>query len=151
MVLCLSWNMWNSLRPTFKNMLSRQLQHLIWDQDQRLFRVPWNFHTLMASLLFEKNGNTTMSLDFQILQVSRLQNIHSSLSRCTRVPWHSFTLSGSCLALVKYFHHSSIIQWFLSMLDFGTFIHKVRIVPWILVLMKTVWFYGINNNLQQYI
>lgn len=97
------------------------------------------------------NRSTTFSLDCQILQVTRLQHIGSSLLRCTQVLWHSFTLSMSFLALVNDFHHWSIIQWFLSMLDFGTFIHMVRIVPWILVLMKTIWFYAINNNLQQYI
>ena len=105
----------------------------------------------MASLLIDNNGNKTMSLDFQILQATRLRHIHSSLSRCTQVPWHSFTLSVSCLTLVNDFHHWLVIQWFFPMIDFDTLIHMVRIVPWILVLMKTTWFYGINNNFQHYI
>ena len=91
----------------------------------------------MASLFVDNNGNTTMSLDCQILQATRLRHIHSSLSRCTEVPWHSFTLLASCLALVNDFHYWLVIQWFLPMLNFDTFIRMVRIVPWILALMKT--------------
>ena len=136
-VLHLHWMMWNSLRSTFQQILSHRPQHFIWDQDHRLFGVPWRFHTSMASLLVDNNGNTTMSLDCQTLQATRLWHIHSSLSRCTQVPWHPFTLLVSCLALVNEFHHWSVIQWFLPMLDFDTFIRMVRIVPWILASMKT--------------
>jgi hypothetical protein len=83
----------------------------------------------MASSLADLHGNTSMSLDHQILQGARLQHLHSHFARCTRVSWHSLTLMVSCLALVNDFHHWSVIQCFLFMLDIDTFIRMIRLVP----------------------
>jgi len=83
----------------------------------------------MASSLADNHGNTSLSLDRQILQVARHQLIHSHFARCTQVPWHSLTSMVSCLALVNDIHQWSVIQWLLFMLDIDTFIRMTRIVP----------------------
>ena len=83
----------------------------------------------MASSLADNHGNSSMSLDRQILQVARHQHIYSHFTRCTWVPWHSLTSLVSFLALVNGIHQWSVIQWFLFMLDLNTFIRMTRIVP----------------------
>ena len=49
------------------------------------FIVPWELHTSMVHLIFVNNGDSSMHIDWKILQVNRLQKIHSYLSRCTKV------------------------------------------------------------------
>jgi len=83
----------------------------------------------MASSLADNHGNSSMSLDHQILQVARHQHIYSHFARCTWVPWHSLTSLVSCLTLVNGIHQWPVIQWFLFMLDLDTFIRMTRIVP----------------------
>ena len=83
----------------------------------------------MASSLANDHGNTSMSLDLQILQVARPQHIHSHFARCTRVPWHSLTSMVSCITLVNGMNQWPVIQWFLFMLDINTFFRMIRIVP----------------------
>ena len=83
----------------------------------------------MASSLADNHGNSSMSLDCQILQVAQHQHIYSHFARCTWVPWHSLTSLVSCLALVNDIHQWLVIQWFLFMLDLDTFIRMTRIVP----------------------
>ena len=83
----------------------------------------------MASSLADNHGNSSMSLDRQILQVARHQDIYSHFARCTWVPWHSLTSLVSCLVLVDGIHQWPAIQWFLFMLYLDTFICMTRIVP----------------------
>ena len=83
----------------------------------------------MESSLTDNHGNSSMSLDRQILQVARHQHIYSHFARCTWVPWHSSTSLVSCLALVNGIHQWPVIQWFLFMLDLNTFIRMTRIAP----------------------
>ena len=83
----------------------------------------------MASSLADNHGNSSMSLDRQILQVARHQHIYLHYARCTWVPWHSLTSLVSCLALVNDIHQWPVIQWFLFMLDLNTFIRMTRIIP----------------------
>ena len=83
----------------------------------------------MESSLTRNHGNSSMSLDRQILQVARHQHIYSHFARCMWVPWHSLTSLVSFLALVNGIHQWPIIQWFLFMLDLDTFICMTRIVP----------------------
>ena len=82
----------------------------------------------MESFLTNNHGNSSMSLDHQILQVAWHQHIYSHFARCTWVPWHSLTSLVSCLALVNGIHQSPVIQWFISMLDIDTFIRTTRIL-----------------------
>ena len=86
-------------------------------------------HALMASSLTDNHGNSSMSLDRQILQVAQHQHIYSHFVRCTWVPWNSLTSLVSFLALDKGIHQSTMIQWFLFMLDINTFIRMTIIVP----------------------
>ena len=83
----------------------------------------------MASYLADNHGNSSMSLDHQILQVAQDQHIYSHFVRCTWVHWHSLTSLVSFLALVNGIHQWPVIQWFLFMLNLDTFIHMTRIVP----------------------
>ena len=123
------WLMWDSLRPTFQQVLPHRHHYLIWEIYWSSFWVPRGLHALMASSLTGDHGNTSMSLDLQILQVARPQHIHSHFAICTQVPWHSLTSMVSCLALVNDIHQWPVIQWFLFMLDIDTFIRMFRIVP----------------------
>ena len=83
----------------------------------------------MESTLANNHGNSSMSLDHQILQVAQHQHIYSHFIKCTWVPWHSLTSLVSCLALVNGIHQGPVIQWFLFMFDIDTFIRMTRIVP----------------------
>ena len=83
----------------------------------------------MASSLADNHGNSSMSLDRQILQVAQHQHIYSHFARCTWVPWNSLTSLVSFLALVNDIPKWSVIQWFLFMLDLDTYVCMIRTVP----------------------
>ena len=83
----------------------------------------------MTSSLTNNHGNSSMSIDRQILQVDRHQYIYLHFARCTCVPSHSLKSLVSFLTLVNVIHQWPVIQWFLFMLDLDTYIRMIRIVP----------------------
>jgi hypothetical protein len=96
-----------------------------------IFIVPYSLHALMVDFLVDNSRNAPMSPNFHTLQVTWLQLIHSYLSKCTMVPWHSLSSMVSCLVLVNKIHQWLVIQRIFLMFDFDTLIHMTKIVPWV--------------------